>query len=142
MVTHIRVEAELGQVVSWSQLPVVLQVETHSAGKTLWCLHKSTKCTLNYPQRAVINLETSDWKRPEVWRCVQQFVMRLLKTTREGYCFTCLHISFRKLFFSAASENYEFVLNVELKALKKKNYLNAHKYCYLLIFFTFFICLV
>lgn len=64
--THIGVEAELGQVVSWGELPGVLQVESHCAGVSLWCGDEATKCALGKPHWTVIDLETSDWECPTV----------------------------------------------------------------------------
>lgn len=61
-------EAELGQVVSWGELPGVLQVESHCAGVALWRGDESTKRTLCQPHRTVIDLETSDWECPAVER--------------------------------------------------------------------------
>lgn len=68
MFTHSGVEVELRQVVSWSELPSVLQVESHCACITLWRGDKATKCTLSKPHRTIIDLETSDWERPTVER--------------------------------------------------------------------------
>lgn len=66
--THSGVEVELGEVVSWGELPGVLQVESHCAGVALWCGDESTKCTLCKPHRTIIDLETSDWESPTVER--------------------------------------------------------------------------
>lgn len=63
---HIGVEAELGQVVSWGQLPRVLQVEAHRTGVTLRCGDECSKRALCETHWAIIDLETSDWERPEV----------------------------------------------------------------------------
>lgn len=62
-------EAELREVVSWGELPGVFQVESNCTGITLWRWYKTTKCTLCQPHWTIIDLETSDWKRPTVkWK--------------------------------------------------------------------------
>lgn len=66
MFTHGGVEAELGQVVAWGELPGVLQVESHRAGITLRRGDESAKCALCKSHRAVVDLETSDRERPGV----------------------------------------------------------------------------
>lgn len=63
--SHRGVEAELGQVVSWSQLPRVLQVESHRTGITLRCGDEPSKRTLGEPHWAIIDLKTSNWERSE-----------------------------------------------------------------------------
>lgn len=68
MFTHSGVEVELGQVVSWGELPGVFQAESHCAGITLWRGDETTKCTLSKLHRTVVDLETSDWERPTVER--------------------------------------------------------------------------
>lgn len=73
--THSGVEAELGQVVSWGELPGVLQIESHCTGVTLRCGDESTKCTLCKPDRTIIDLETSDWERPAVEREKEEYVI-------------------------------------------------------------------
>lgn len=64
MFTHSGMKAELRQVVSWGELPGVLQAESHSTGVTFWSGNESTKCTLCKPQWTIINLKTSDWESP------------------------------------------------------------------------------
>lgn len=66
--THSEVEVELRQVVSWSELPSVLQVESHCTCIALWRGDKTTKSTLRKPHRTIIDLETSDWERSAVKR--------------------------------------------------------------------------
>lgn len=58
-------EAELGQVVSWGQLPSVLQVEANCTGVALQCRDETSKRTLGNTHWTVIDLETSDWESPE-----------------------------------------------------------------------------
>lgn len=65
MFSHRGLEAELGQVVSWSQLPRVLQTESHCAGITLRCGDEPSKRTLCEPHWAIVDLKTSNWERPE-----------------------------------------------------------------------------
>lgn len=59
-------EAELREVVSWGELPGVFQVESNCTGITLWRWDETTKCALCQPHWTIIDLETSDWKRPTV----------------------------------------------------------------------------
>lgn len=66
MCTNSGVEVELGQVVSWSELPGVLEAESHCAGVTLWCGDVSTERALCEPHRTIVDLETSNWKCPIV----------------------------------------------------------------------------
>lgn len=64
--THSGVEVELRQVVSWSELPSVLQVESHRTCIALWRGDKTTKSALHKPHWTIIDLETSDWERSAV----------------------------------------------------------------------------
>lgn len=66
MCTNSGVEVELGQVVSWGELPCVLQAESHCTGVTLWCRDESTERALCESHWTIINLESSDWKCPLV----------------------------------------------------------------------------
>lgn len=75
MFTHSGLETELGQVVSWGELPGVLQVETHCTGVTLCCGGEVTKCTLCKPHWTVIDLETSDRERSGVEREVGKYMI-------------------------------------------------------------------
>lgn len=65
MCTHSGVKVELGHVVSGSELPSVLQVESHCTGIALWCWDETTERALCDPHRTIIELETSDWKCPK-----------------------------------------------------------------------------
>lgn len=76
MFTHRGLKAELGQVVSWGELPGVFQVESDCAGITLWRGDESTKCTLCKPHWTIIDLKTSDWERPTVERETASSIIR------------------------------------------------------------------
>lgn len=64
MFSHRGVKSELRQVVSWRELPGVLQAEAHCTGESLCGRGEVTKCTLCEPHWTVVDLETSDWKCP------------------------------------------------------------------------------
>ena len=58
-------EAELGQVVAWRQLPGVLQVEAHGAGEALRRGNVAPERAPGHTHRTVVDLEPSDGEGPE-----------------------------------------------------------------------------
>lgn len=59
------VKRQLGQVVARSELPSILQVESHCTGEAFSCGHKAPKSALCEPYGAIINLEPPYRKRSE-----------------------------------------------------------------------------